>query len=261
MRKTNPGQLRIIRDNTTLRSLYPQLGSGDLFIGRLRLKQTEEYFLLDLQARGVTIFPSPLAQMISRSKAMQTDILGEFMLPHTVVLHDLNDLRLIINTYQQQGYGKVVSKEDRANGGMGINIWRSLEDLYNQGSYGRLPFPLVIQPFIENSRDIRVIILGEYLEAYYRDNTCNFRNNLHGGGTSTPTEITKDQLQICREVMTRGNFPYAHLDLMITEQGQTFLGEINLRGGIRGAIISTVEYGKRIAAIHESFAENLSLPE
>ena len=54
--------------------------------------------------------------------------------------------------------------------------------------------------------------------------------------------------------MQRGKFPYAHLDLMVTGSGETYLSEINLRGGIKGAVITSQEYMEKIDAIHAAFA-------
>jgi len=64
-------------------------------------------------------------------------------------------------------------------------------------------------------------------------------------------------LDICCRVMERGRFPYAHLDLIITREGKSYLGEINLRGGIRGAKITPGEYQARVEAIHEQHLEKL----
>jgi ribosomal protein S6--L-glutamate ligase len=52
--------------------------------------------------------------------------------------------------------------------------------------------------------------------------------------------------------MTRGRFPYGHLDLMVAEDGSIFLAEINLHGGIRGASISTAEYKSRVKMIEKT---------
>jgi ribosomal protein S6--L-glutamate ligase len=37
--------------------------------------------------------------------------------------------------------------------------------------------------------------------------------------------------------MDRGKFPYAHLDIHITDDGTYYLSEITLNGGIKGATI------------------------
>ena len=250
---SSPSGKRIIRDNTTLRREFHNLGSNDLVLGRIRLKPSEEFMLLDLLERGVHLFPSALAQQACRSKVFQSLLFSPFMLPHTMGIHDRHDILNAVNLYDQAKIGRVITKLDRKNAGLGIHLWNGVEDVYNQASLGVLPFPFVLQPFLPDSRDIRVIILADYLEAYQRDNPDNFRNNLHCGGESKPCELTPEQLQLCRAVMARGKFPYAHLDLMVCGT-DTFLAEINLRGGIRGAKITPDEYKSRIDQIHSRTA-------
>lgn len=255
---TNPAensasQHRLIPDNDTLHAKFNSLKAGDVFIGRLRLKSTEENLIVDLLERGVKLFPAGLAQLSSRSKVLQTRIFSKYMAPDTRAIHDLHDLMASINDYQRLGHGQVVTKKDRANGGMGINLWPSAEAIFNQASFGAMPFPFVLQPFYPNCRDIRVIILDDYQEAYWRDNPNNFRNNLHYGGTSESAALTAEQQDLCRKVMKRGSFPYAHIDLMISADGATYLAEINLSGGIKGARISPSEYRQKIAAIHQRY--------
>ena len=248
----------IIPDNNTLWDNFTSLGPNDVFIGRLRLKETEEALLLDLIERGVTLFPSALTQVLSRSKTLQARVFAEYMAPDTSAVHDRNDLLAIMPEYQRGGYTKLVTKQDRANGGMGINLWTSIEDIFNLATLAGFPFPFVIQPFHEDCHDIRVVVLGDYLEAYRRNNPNNFRNNLHFGGTSEPVCLSEEQLDLCKSVMERGKFPYAHIDLMVTGKKQTYLAEINLRGGIRGARITPAEYQRKIDEIHSQFSLDLN---
>lgn len=254
--KTKP---RIITDNTSLRVQYNELSAGDIFLGRLRLKPSEEHTLLDLVERGVQLFPSALSQLACRSKTMQALLFSNFMLPHTKIIHDQHDLQQVMNYYTQKKVTRVITKQDRSNAGMGIHLWSSVEDVYNHASFNTLPYPFVIQPFYPDCRDIRIIVLGDYKESYWRDNPNNFRNNLHFGGKSTPCELTVEQEKLCWQVMKRGKFPYAHIDLMVTPEGESFLSEINLRGGIKGAQINPEEYQKRVDAIHQDWLQTLSL--
>lgn len=253
----SPGRFRFIEDNEQLRALYAELGATDAFVGRLRLHPNEENLVVDLLSRGVRLFPSGLAQLLCRSKVMQATVFAAEMVPGSRAVHDLHGLMLLLPEFQRLGRTRVVTKRDRANAGLGINLWDSLEEVFNQASLGALPFPFVVQPFHENCRDIRVVALGDYREAYWRDNPDNFRNNLHFGGHSSPAELNERQWALCCRVMARGGFPYAHLDLLVTPGGESYLAEINLRGGIRGATITPAEYGRRIAAIHQQFREGL----
>lgn len=245
------GRPTIVRDNQSFFASYHQLEKHDIVVGRLRLKPGEEHLLIDLLARGIHLIPAATAQLASRSKVFQARIFGDFMPADTLAIYDAQTLLQVSSLYQQRGYRKVVLKLDRKNAGLGVHIFDSIEDLYNQVSGTNYPFPFVVQPFQEQCRDIRAIVLGDYCEAYERKNSFNFRQNLHCGGDATPCPLSGRQMTFCREVMDRGGFPYAHLDLMITPEGGCRLVEINLRGGLRGAVLPGPEYQRRVEAIHQ----------
>lgn len=249
---------RVISDNATLLRDYQTLSTGDMIVGRLRLRPGEEHILLDLAERGVRLMPSALSQLASRSKVLQSRLFASHMPPLTIAAYDIHAVVEAISIYQKNGVSQVVSKLDRRDAGLGIHLWSSIEDLYTQASLGILPFPFVIQPFFPDCRDIRVIIIDDYLEAYDRHNPHNFRNNLHGGGKSSATELTESQKTICRQVMERGIFPYGHIDLMVTAEAKTYLAEINLRGGIRGACITPADYQNRVNEIHRRWLQEES---
>lgn len=245
----SPEKNMIITDNAILRVRFDELGEGDVFVGRVRLRPSEEALLLDMVSRGVRFFPSAVAQLASRSKSFQATILGRFMLAHTMAIHDQHDMLAAVNRYGKHGVERVITKHDRRNAGMGVHLWHNVEDVNTQASLGTLAYPFVLQPFYKNCRDIRVIVLDDYIEAYWRRNPNNFRNNLHCGGESAACDLSNDQMALCRKVMERGGFPYAHVDLLVTEEDEVFLAEINLRGGIRGAKISPPEYRVKVQQI------------
>ncbi|MBU1566971.1 MAG: hypothetical protein KJ630_15280 [Proteobacteria bacterium] len=252
-------QPAIIQDNQTLFSSYQKLKKNDIIIGRIRLKPGEEHLLTDLLTRGVRMVPSATAQLASRSKVFQARIFSDYLPSDTIAIYDALTLLQVSSLYQKHGHQRVVMKHDRKNAGIGVHIFSSIEDLYNQVSLATSPFPFIIQPFQPESRDIRVILINDYSEAYERSNPFNFRQNLHCGGKATPYTLSDQQLAFCLEVMDRGAFPYAHIDLMLTPNEGIRLLEINLRGGLRGANISGKEYQKRIEAVHRKTLEDLSL--
>lgn len=233
---------RVIRDNATLAAEYEHLGPGDIITGRVRIKPGEEHILLDLAARNITLIPSAVSQLCSRSKVFQARILGKYMIPGTVPVFDHHDMLALLNDYGRRNVTRVVCKLDRANAGQGVLLYESAEGIYNSTILGVLQFPFVAQPFVDKGRDVRAVVLGETVEAYTRENPDNFRHNLHCGGTSSPIRLDKDQLKLCREIMQRATFPYACIDLLIDPEGNTWLSEINLRGGLRGAHLSQQDY-------------------
>lgn len=242
----------LITDNRSFREHLAQLRQGDRVVGLLNIKPTEEVLFLDLVERGVILFPSALAQQLSRSKCLQAMVFKEWMVPHTFVVRDRHDLVNGITFYGMQGIKAVVTKQNRLNCGLGIHLWHSIEDVYNQASFGSLDYPFVLQPFVESVTDVRVVVIGEYREAYWRRNPYTLRNNLYFGGDSGEYMLSDEELLLCDKVMARGKFPYAHIDLMVSPIG-VFLSEINLRGGLKGAKISGLEYRERIKAIDEAF--------
>ncbi len=246
---------RVISSNKAFREHYHDLTRGDLVLGVLNLTPCEETLFVDLLTRGVRFIPSALSQLLSKSKAFQAQVYQSIMFPRTKVIRNRYDLILALNDYQEAGVGEVVTKQDRANCGLGIHRWRHLEDVYNQACFGTLAYPFVLQPFVPGVRDVRVIILDDYVEAYWRHNPVNFRNNLYHGGLSGPYDLSDEELTFCRQAMKRGGFPYAHLDLMLPEGGGLYLSEISLRGGLKGARIGKEEYRRRIEAIHQTLAE------
>lgn len=241
---------RVITENSFIAAHYEELTPEDIIVGRLRLYPGEEHVLLDLQSRGITLIPSASAQLCSRSKVFQARILKRFMIPGTEPVYSMHDMVRLVSEYGRQDFGKVVCKLDRANGGLGILLYSSIEEVYSQAALGVLRFPFMVQPFIDGCRDIRVVFLGEYIEAYTRFNPDNFRHNLHCGGKSTPWEMDDRQVRFCRDVMERADFPYACLDFMITATGEFWLNEINLRGGLRGAKISQKDYQLAVENVH-----------
>jgi glutathione synthase/RimK-type ligase-like ATP-grasp enzyme len=241
----------IVRTLTEFRRHYRQLGAGDAILSPLPWRPGEEAKLMDLVNRGVFFFPSALSQMLIRSKVAQAEVLGEFMVPGTFVAYSLPDLARRLGKLQDPEGGQVVTKRDQAHLGLGVSLWPSLEVLYSLGGLQGLPFPLVVQPFLAEARDLRAVVLGDYAEVYERLNPGSFRKNLFQGGSSRPLEVTPEILAFCHRVMARGQFPYAILDLLVSGAGELYLSEISMRGGLTGARLSQAEFRERLRSLEE----------
>lgn len=247
---------RIIRDNATLAAEYDNLQAGDLVLGRIRLRPGEGHMLLDLAGRGVDMFPSAVSQLCCRSKVFQARLLGRYMAPGTGTVYSQHDMLKLVSEYGRLGAGRIVCKLDRGNGGQGILLFNSVEEVYTNAALGALPFPFVVQPFVEDCRDVRAVFLGEVTDAYTRHNPHNFRHNLHCGGKSAPFTLSDEQVHFCREVMARAFFPYAHVDLLLDSGGNTWLSEINLRGGLKGSRLTQRDYLGAVEKIHAAKCED-----
>ncbi len=244
----------IIRSSRELKALFHDLGPGDIFIGMLAYKHLKQSVLIDLLERGVTCLPSPLSQNLNRSKIAQALIFKDWMAPHTSVITRRMDLIDTINQYNKHGITAVVTKEDHLHCGHGIRRWQNIETLYSFMALSESSYPFLVQPFLDDLTDVRVIIAGEYTEAYVRYNPDNFRMNISSGGKSYPYDLNKEQVDFCLMAMERGKFPYAHLDLQIMENGKNYLSEIALNGGIKGARISRKELNKKKKFMLEELA-------
>jgi ribosomal protein S6--L-glutamate ligase len=248
----------IIRGATQLLQLYSQLGPGDVFIGRIPTGNLKHTLLIDLLERGVHCLPAPLAQTLNGSKVAQAMLLAQWMLPLTHVIRRRVDLFEAMGPYQRKGVGVVITKEDRMHCGHGVRRWENVEALYNMVAFNKSSYPFVLQPYQQRFADMRFIVVGTYVEAYARQNNDNFRMNLAVGGTCRPHIPDNDQLQFCRDVIGRARFPYAHIDLLVREDGRCFLSEIALDGGIKGAKVERRELENMKRTLLEDKAQRLN---
>jgi ribosomal protein S6--L-glutamate ligase len=139
--------------------------------------------------------------------------------------------------------------------GHGVRRWDSVETVYSFVALSESSYPFVLQPFLEQFTDVRVVIVGDYLEAYVRHNPNNFRMNISFGGKNYPYQLEKEEEDFCRVIMARGKFPFAHVDLQITEDGKCYLSEIALDGGTKGASISRQELEVKKQRLLEELAK------
>jgi len=235
----------IITSTKELMARYNEVGQGDIFAGKLDAGGLKSFLLVDLLERGVCCVPSALSQIISGSKVVQSLLLNKWMLPNTLVISRRKNLIDAISLYNHMGIESVITKEDRMHCGFGIRKWDSVETLYSFMSMSESSYPFILQPFMENVTDIRVVLAGDYIEAYTRHNPDNFRMNMAAGGLSRPFAIDGEKEDFCRAVMDRGGFPFAHIDILIDSGGNYYLSEIALNGGIKGAAIGRVDLDRK----------------
>ena len=225
----------IVRGYRQLKEHYHRLERGDVFVGRIPGGPLRHAMLIDLLQRGVQCCPSALAQNLNGSKTAQAVVFEPWMAPHTRVIRRRSDLLAAIEACNRAGIAAVVTKEDRLHCGHGVRRWENVETLYNMVAFAPTTYPFVMQPYLTHFIDVRVIIAGDYREAYERINPGNFRRNLSAGGRSRAYDLNEDTERFCRSVMARGQFPYAHLDLHIVDTDTRYLSEIALDGGTKGA--------------------------
>lgn len=244
----------IIRGTRELKKTFHQLGPSDIYIGPITTKYLESYKMIDLLERGVTCLPFCLSQTLSMSKIAQALIFKEWMAPLTLVITRRIELLNAISLYNKHGIGQVVTKEDQKHCGHGVRRWDNIETLYSILGLEESSYPFVVQPLLTNFRDVRAIIIGDYIEAYTRENPFNFRCNLSAGGTSTPHTLTEKQIEFSKKIMERGKFLFAHIDLLILENNVMYLSEIALSGGLKGAVIDHQELAEKKQQLLDTIA-------
>jgi ribosomal protein S6--L-glutamate ligase len=247
----------IIHGKQQLKAHYSRLQKGDVLIGRLPENPLKQAMLVDLLEQGVRCLPSALAQMLSRSKAAQAFVFENWMVPPTCVVTRRAELIAAINAFQQKGFGPVITKQDHKHCGHGIRRWDSVEMVYNTIGFSKEAYPFILQPFLNPVSDVRVIIIGDYEEAYMRHNPTDFRHNIAVGGYSNPLEMNATLKAFCLSVMKRGKFPYAHIDLLIAEDNTVYLSEIALEGGIKGARIHRTDMADKKRLLLDQLADSL----
>jgi ribosomal protein S6--L-glutamate ligase len=216
---------------------YHHLAAGDVFVGQVPSSFLKSALLADLCDRGVRLVPSATAQVLNASKVAQAFLLNPWMVPHTFAITRRRELLDAITAYNELGVSSAVTKADCLHCGQGIRKWDHLEILYSCLAFDEKAFPLVIQPHVDDFTDIRVVVVGDYIEAYSRNNPHNFRQNLAVGGHSATHLLSAAEEKFCRAILLRAGMPYAHLDLMRLPDGEVFCLEIRLNGGIQGARI------------------------
>lgn len=251
----------IIRSAGELDRHFDRLGRGDVILGMLPAKYLRPALVTDLLERGVRCAPSPLCQLISRSKCAQALLLRQWMAPHTLVIARRAELMDAVGYCARNRIGPVVTKQEGMHCGHGIRRWDNPETLYNIVAFNSADYPFVLQPFLADITDVRVIVAGDYVEAYVRENDLNFRANLAVGGAGRHLEMDPVVERLCRAVMKRGRFPYAHIDLHLTPGGRCWLSEIALEGGIAAAHIERAELQRRKQDILERLAQAEAEPD
>jgi ribosomal protein S6--L-glutamate ligase len=245
----------IVKTIQELTRAYQQLGAGDIVSARVVSKHAKQALLIDLLERGVRCCPSALSQVLNGSKTAQGLILKDWMMPATRVIQRRADLMKAVQAYSRKGVRQVVTKADKMHCGYGIRLWENTEMLYSFIAFSEDAYPFLLQPFLQHITDVRVIIAGAYVEAYLRDNPDNFRKNISTGGRSLPYALDNEKTDMCRAMMQRGKFPFAHIDLQVLPNGACYLSEMALNGGIQGAKISRTELDQRKQAVIDALIE------
>jgi ribosomal protein S6--L-glutamate ligase len=216
----------------TIREALSKSKKGDKVSCRIRSPRLIGVFY-EIESRGIDIFPPLLSQTLSMSKVHQALHYADFMVPNTQVLFRRFYVQNVLKRCAEKDILKVVIKQDRASMGMGIHPCWSLNELALAVIHVVKP-PLVVQPMLENFREFRLLIFGDTIVAKEKINSDKvFWNNRFFGGVTKFITPSKQIVAFAKEIMRIGEFPWAYIDLFVTED-DIFLSELNLSGSNAG---------------------------
>lgn len=200
-----------------------------------------------MQSRGVRLAFDPLCCLLHNSKVSQTQIFSSKM-PYTRIVYSKGELYYLLMDHFAEHQEPLIIKNDRGSGGNGVFLFTE-----NSYDYNGISYPCVVQKYLPGYHDIRVIIIGDYFEAYERVNELDFRKNIARGGKSTPVGLFDLKCRLDDEatrIVKLGKFPYAHIDFMVNPDSHyVYFSEISLGGGIQGSKLSYNEI-KRLKHNH-----------
>jgi glutathione synthase/RimK-type ligase-like ATP-grasp enzyme len=217
---------------TTLKALLSKCKRGD----KVSCTISDPRFMgifYEFESRGASVFPSLLAQSLSMSKVHQAVHYGDHMIPHTQVVFRKYHIQRVLRQYAEQNILKSVVKEDRGSMGLGNHPCWSLNELARTIAHVKKP-PVVVQPMLENFREFRLLVFGDTVFAKEKINSDQifWKNRIFGGVTKLITP-SKQVVHFGRDMMKLGKFPWAYIDLLITDD-DIFLSEINVSGSNAG---------------------------
>ena len=219
-------------DRTTIRELLSKSKKGDRISCRIKNPRFAGIFY-EIESRGTEIFPSLLSQSLSMSKVHQALHYVDYMVPDTQVLFRRFHTQKVLRNYVEKNILHALVKEDRASMGMGVHPCWSLNELAWIIIHMKRP-PIVVQPILESFREFRLVILGDIVVAKEKINSDEiFWNNRIFGGVTKFITPSKQIVEFAKEMMLIGKFPWAYIDLLITNDN-IFLSEISLSGSNAG---------------------------
>ncbi|MCB2193691.1 MAG: hypothetical protein KQI62_19100 [Deltaproteobacteria bacterium] len=224
--------------------LLPQVCRADLF---------------DLaQASGAPFFPNPATHLSHDGKVGNFRLFSELGLPHPATV-EFPDLTAAAQAWEQGREevaalgAPVVAKG--AGGGMGENVFLVSNPAELRGLAGRLetychrgPSGMVLQRFLPGATDMRVVLMHDTAQVYWRKAAQReFRANLAQGGsfsTQGPAQEREVALALARRLQKAAGLDLAGVDVMLTPEGEPLLLEINFFFG-RHALGGSEEFLRR----------------
>lgn len=232
----------------------------------------EDLFAL-VQEMGRPHFPRPDVHLTEDGKVGNRRLFKRLGLPHPPSL-EFPHIQSAAEAWEQGRVSRaglispLVAKG--AGGGMGENVFligsaaelRALEGRLETGCY-RGPDGLVLQQYVEcGCRDARVVLMGEYHDAFWRVGPAGeFRSNLSQGGKVLRPEHDSG-LEAARDLALRlqraAGLDLAAVDLLIPPGREPLILEINFYFG-REALGGTIAFNTLYLGAVQAWLSSLGL--
>lgn len=184
-------------------------------------------------------FPRLGPRYLYRGKASQIRLFRAHDLPHPRTLIYDHPLQLL-QARSRPGlpFEPCVLKGDRGGGGSAvfpIHSWSELEQKIQLLPENE---PVLLQEWVHNhGMDLRVVIVGEMTESYFRIGNGGFYNNVAQGGRIDhdlfPEKQTRGR-RMARSLVQAAGIDVAGLDIMFPVHGSPLFIEINFLFGRKG---------------------------
>ena len=193
------------------------------------------------QDSGAPFFPNPAVHLTLDGKVGNHRLFRDLGLPHPPTV-EFDDLTSAARAWEE-GQAEVAALgaplvAKGAGGGMGENVFLVRDPAELRGLAGRLetychrgPSGLVLQRFLPGGVDMRVVLMHDQAQVYWRKAAeKEFRANLSQGGsfsTKGPSTERQTALELARRLQKVAGLDLAGVDVMITAEGEPLLVEIN----------------------------------
>lgn len=122
----------------------------------------------------------------------------------------------------------VIAKITNGSQGKGVYKCNSLQEINDVFTTEKQP--LLIQKYIQNDGDLRVLVIGSTVLGGIKrmsSNTDEFRNNVSLGGAAQIHELTDTQAQLALQAAQALQYEIAGVDIIADTNGDLFIMEVN----------------------------------
>ncbi len=186
-------------------------------------------------ARGIRVVNSPRGLEIAIDKFAALEHIASlgYDVPETMVVQSRTEA---MEAFGELG-GDCVVKPIFGGEGKGVMRIRDKElAWYSFSTLEQLGSVFYLQRFISpGGRDTRILVIGDQTIALRRENPDDFRTNVSGGAVCRQVEMTDEQAEMGKHIMTSMGLHFASVDIIDSDDGRPRILEVNAVPGWRGA--------------------------